>query len=78
MPRISGIEFMKRCRQLRPEAARIILSGADERDAVPTPINDVSVYTYLTKPGDDSALRNMARETLGGAVKARTEIAAAK
>lgn len=62
MPRMSGIEFLKRCRQLHPEAARIILSAADDREAVMASINEVAVYKFINKPWNDAALRNAVRD----------------
>lgn len=64
MPRMSGVEFLKRCRQLHPQSARMILSGADDREAVMASINEVGIDKYLTKPWDDTKLRYAIRAAL--------------
>jgi DNA-binding NtrC family response regulator len=56
MPAMDGIEFLKRARDLRPHASRILLTGyADVQNAIRA-INEVGLYHYLEKPWDNDRL----------------------
>lgn len=56
MPEMSGIELLRRVRELHPKVSRIILSGYTELDSVTAAINEVAVFKFLTKPWDDRLL----------------------
>ena len=50
MPGMTGIEFLQRAAQVRPQTVRIILTGyTDVKDLV-SAINSGVVYKYITKP----------------------------
>ena len=56
MPAMDGIEFLKRARDLRPHATRILLTGyADVQNAIRA-INEAGLYHYLEKPWDNDRL----------------------
>jgi len=56
MPAMDGIEFLKRARELRPHATRILLTGyADVQNAIRA-INEAGLYHYLEKPWDNDRL----------------------
>lgn len=56
MPQMDGIEFLKRARDLRPHASRILLTGyADVQNAIRA-INEAGLYHYLEKPWDNDRL----------------------
>lgn len=57
MPQMTGVEFLTRARELRPDTVRIALSGYTDLDSVTDAINRGSIYKFLTKPWDDELLR---------------------
>lgn len=62
MPEGSGIEFLRKVKQIHPETVRIVLSGYTELKSVVSAINEGSVYKFLTKPWEDEQLRAEIRE----------------
>ena len=57
MPGMTGVEFLRRVKELYPDSVRMVLSGFTEIDSVTDAINQGAVYRFLTKPWDDSLLR---------------------
>lgn len=57
MPGMSGVEFLRQARTLRPETVRMVLSGYTELQSVTSAINEGAIYKFLTKPWDDEQLR---------------------
>ncbi len=57
MPGMSGVDFLRRAKELYPDTVRIVLSGYTELKAVTEAINEGSVYKFLTKPWEDDQLR---------------------
>jgi DNA-binding NtrC family response regulator len=56
MPVMDGIQFLSRCREVRPFAARILLTGyADKQNAIRA-INEAGLYYYLEKPWNNEQL----------------------
>ena len=56
MPGMNGLQFLRRIKELRPEASRLLLtSHADARSAIDA-INQVALFQYLEKPWDDEQL----------------------
>jgi DNA-binding NtrC family response regulator len=56
MPVMDGIQFLSRCRELRPLASRILLTGyADKQNAIRA-INEAGLYYYLEKPWSNEQL----------------------
>ncbi len=61
MPEMDGITFLKRAREVQPEATRILLTGyADKANAIRA-INEVGLYYYLEKPWDNEHLKLVIR-----------------
>jgi putative two-component system response regulator len=61
MPEMDGITFLRRCRDLRPTATRILLTGyADKQNAIRA-INEAGLYYYLEKPWDNAHLHLVIR-----------------
>ena len=57
MPGLSGADFLRQARVLRPETIRIMLSGYTELQSVTDAVNEGAIYKFLTKPWDDEQLR---------------------
>jgi response regulator RpfG family c-di-GMP phosphodiesterase len=56
MPGMDGIEMLRRSRELRPHATRILLTGyADVQNAIRA-INEAGLYHYVEKPWDNARL----------------------
>jgi len=56
MPRLNGIQFLGKARQLQPEAARVLLTGHADKQSAIQAINEVGLFQYLEKPWDNSQL----------------------
>ncbi len=57
MPKMTGLELLKRCRLLYPEMGRVILTGQAEMETVIEAINHGEVLRFLRKPWDDDDLK---------------------
>lgn len=57
MPGLSGADFLRQARNLRPDTIRIMLSGYTELQSVTDAVNEGAIYKFLTKPWDDAQLR---------------------
>jgi PAS domain S-box-containing protein/diguanylate cyclase (GGDEF)-like protein len=85
MPGMTGVEFLRRAKELYPDTVRMVLSGYTELTSITDAINEGAIYKFLTKPWDDERLRvhieeafkhkEMADENrrLGGAVQAANQ-----
>ena len=62
MPEMTGVEFLKKAKQLYPETIRLVLSGYTDLNTVTDAINEGAIYKFLTKPWDDELLRANIRE----------------
>ena len=56
MPRINGIQFLGRAKQLQPEASRVLLTGHADKQSAIQAINDVGLYQYVEKPWENAQL----------------------
>ncbi len=56
MPRMSGIQFLTRAKQLQPEASRVLLTGHADKQSAIQAINDVGLYQYVEKPWENEQL----------------------
>ncbi len=64
MPHMNGAEFLKRVKQISPEAIRMILTGYADIKATMAAINDGEVYRYITKPWKEDEFRQIIREAV--------------
>ncbi len=56
MPRLNGIQLLKKAREIQPEATRVLLTGHADKGSAVQAINEVGLYQYVEKPWDNSAL----------------------
>lgn len=64
MPGSSGVQFLARAAQLRPDAARMIITGWTE-EIPPSSLEELGVCALITKPWDDARLKATLRRALG-------------
>lgn len=57
MPDMTGVEFFRIAKEAYPETIRIMLSGYTELQSVTDAVNEGAIYKFLTKPWDDSQLK---------------------
>lgn len=57
MPGMTGVEVMAKAQELRPHAVRIVLTGNADLDSAMKAINVGQVWHYITKPWEESTLR---------------------
>jgi len=62
MPGMTGVEFLRRAKDLFPDTVRIVLSGFTELSSVADAINEGAIYKFLAKPWDDETLRQHVAE----------------
>jgi len=74
MPEMLGVEFLRRARQVSPNAVRILLTGYSDLAAIVGSINDGEVYRFISKPWDNEELKII----LGEAVTIGLELANTK
>lgn len=58
MPKMTGVEFLKKSIKSHPDAIRLLLTGYTDIDSVISAINSGEIYRYLTKPWDPVDLTN--------------------
>ena len=57
MPGMTGVEFLRRAKELYPDTIRMVLSGYTELQSIIDAVNEGAIYKFLTKPWDDERLR---------------------
>jgi two-component system response regulator HupR/HoxA len=63
MPGESGVEFLKRVRELWPDTIRIIISGYTDSADIIEGVNNAGIYQYITKPWSPDKLIDCVRES---------------
>lgn len=56
MPKVSGIQLLKKAKELQPEATRVLLTGHADKQSAIQAINEVVLYQYIEKPWENAAL----------------------
>ncbi len=62
MPGMTGVEFLRRAKELYPDTVRMVLSGYTELQSITDAVNEGAIYRFLTKPWDDERLLVHVRE----------------
>ena len=57
MPGMTGVEFLRRAKEMRADTVRMTLSGYTDLQSIIDAVNEGAVYKFLTKPWDDARLR---------------------
>ena len=63
MPGESGVDFLKRVRELWPDTIRIIISGYTDSGDIIEGVNNAGIYQYITKPWSPDKLIACVRES---------------
>lgn len=58
MPEMDGISFLKKFRELQPDAIRIILTGYADLEATQEAINNIGVFRFINKPWNNIEIIN--------------------
>ena len=64
MPEMSGLEFLRRAKEVFPRTFRIVLTGFAEIDSILALINEAGVHQFITKPWKDEQLKLTVRNSL--------------
>jgi two-component system response regulator HupR/HoxA len=64
MPGMTGSELLERSIALRPHAIRMILTGYSDMGSAIEAINNGKVYLYLTKPWEETEIRQKVKRAL--------------
>lgn len=64
MPEMNGLEFLKQFGSIQPDAARLVLSGEADIDALIRTINETHIYRFLAKPWERTALLSCIQQAL--------------
>lgn len=64
MPQMTGVEFLKKAKELEPDSIRILLTGYTDIQSVIEAINQGEVYRYVTKPWDPGDLKTTLQQAL--------------
>ncbi|MEV6347297.1 response regulator [Actinoplanes sp. NPDC051851] len=64
MPRMNGIELLRRVQMEYPSTTRVLHTGYGDMATAVAAINSGGVYRYLPKPADTEALRGALRESV--------------
>lgn len=65
MPGMNGAEFLRRAREVLPDAVRLILSGQADLTSTIAAVNNANLFRFLTKPVDPRALTTALDDALG-------------
>jgi response regulator RpfG family c-di-GMP phosphodiesterase len=61
MPEMDGVSFLKRVREVQPEATRVLLTGYADKENAIRAINEAGLYHYLEKPWDNEHFKLIVR-----------------
>lgn len=64
MPEMDGIEFLKQAKAIQPDAARLILSGYADLNALVRAVNEVGIERFIGKPWNDYDLMSAIGQAL--------------
>jgi signal transduction histidine kinase len=62
MPGMSGDQFLRAARQLKPDAIRMLFTGYADMQAVINAVNEGAIFRYILKPWDTAELEGIIRQ----------------
>jgi len=64
MAEMDGVGFLRRFREIQPDAVRLILSGYADLDGLVGAINEAQIYRFIAKPWNDYELKAAVAQAL--------------
>ncbi len=64
MPEMTGVEFLKKARILRPAVIRVMLTGYSDFTDLMEAINEAGIYKFILKPWDEIELKTTIKHAL--------------
>jgi signal transduction histidine kinase len=64
MPEMTGVEFLKRVKDIFPDAIRLLFTAYADLNAVTDAINQGNVYRYIAKPWEPDELRTVLKQAV--------------
>ena len=64
MPGLTGVELLRRAKEIRPEVTRLLFTGYADIRAVIDAINEGNVFRYLTKPWNLDEMQSIIRQAV--------------
>ena len=64
MPKMTGVELLRRVRELAPDTVRILLTGYSDLASMVGSINDGEIYRFVSKPWDNQELAAIFKEAV--------------
>ncbi len=64
MPDISGVEVLRRAREMCPKTVRILISGYSEEDAFDFAVEEDPPFLFFSKPWNDARLVSEIRKRI--------------
>lgn len=62
MPHMTGVEFLRLAKEMRPDTVRMVLSGYADMQSIASAINQGAIYKFMSKPWDDQDLKDSVAE----------------
>ena len=62
MPGMSGDQFLREARRLKPDAIRMLFTGYADIQAVISAVNEGHIFRYILKPWDSGELESIIRQ----------------
>jgi len=58
MPAVTGVEVLRRVREVSPNTMRLLLTGYSDLEAIVNSVNEGEIFRYLTKPWSAKEITN--------------------
>jgi len=77
MPAVTGVEVLRRVREVSPNTMRLLLTGYSDLDAIVNSVNEGEIFRYLSKPWSAKEIVNIVNQAAGIALSLESEGGAA-
>ncbi len=64
MPEMTGVEFLKRAKEISPYTVRLLLTGFSDMDAIVSSVNESEIYRFITKPWGNNQLTEIVADSV--------------
>jgi len=73
MPAITGVEVLRRVREVSPNTMRLLLTGYSDLEAIVNSVNEGEIFRYLTKPWSAKEIANTVNQAANIALSLENE-----